>query len=290
MSVKVELANGVIGEITTDFGFYSDDPYSDHESVESYVNIEFSNGDKFHYDVRPAIDPVEFVNYLYREDDKSNPATFMKTRDFSNKTPIQFCLDLIDTFCWSNHKIGTLGDFTPAETQIAAGLLGYVDIDIELTDAVIHRVAFTYKDMYNKDDGGDVVTSVEILFADGDSVWVAFDISDNMYKRKMFDVLVDIVRESREYKDKITKEVFIRHIAKCFKNQTVKRRFGDHYLYNAMYFCRSKNETAVYETGIYKDGLHNERETVMVPVYYTDTIEEELKANNYLRRYEYLDH
>ena len=154
MSVKIELANGVTGKITTDYGYYSDDPYSEHESVESYVNIEFSNGDKFHYDVRPVIDPVKFVDYLYRMDDKSSPAAFMKTRDFSNKTPIQFCLDLIDTFCWSNHKIGELGDYIPAETQIAAGLLGYVDIDIELTDAVIHRVAFTYKDMHNKDDGG----------------------------------------------------------------------------------------------------------------------------------------
>lgn len=289
MSVKVELANGVIGEIKTDFGYYSDDPYSDHESVESYVNIKFSNGDKFRYDVRPAIDPVEFVNYLYRMDDNSSPAAFMKTRDFSNKTPIQFCLDFIDTFCWSNHKTGTLGDFTPAETQIASGLLGYVDIDIELTDAVIRRVAFTYKDMYNKDDGGDTVKSVEILFADGDSVWVEFDIGDNTYKRRMFDVLVDIVRESRCYQNKVIKAVFIRRIVENFKRQTVKRRFGDNYLYNVKYFCRSKNETAVYETGIYEDGFHSERETVMIPVFYSDTIEEELKANNYLRKYEYLD-
>ena len=290
MSVKVGLANGVIGEITTDFGYYSDDPYSDHESVESYVNIKFSNGDKFRYDVRPSIDPVEFVNYLYRMDDKSNPAAFMKTRDFSNKTPIQFCLDLIDTFCWSNHKKGDLGDFTPAETQIASGLLGYVDIDIELTDAVIHRVAFTYKDMYNKDDGGDTVKSVEILFADGDAVWVEFDIGDNIYKRKMFDVLVDIVRETRGYKDKVTKAVFIRRIVESLQCQTVKRRFGDHYLYNAKYFCRAKNETAVYETGIYKDGFQSERETVMIAVYCSDTIEDDLKENKFVRRYEYLDH
>lgn len=144
--------------------------------------------------------------------------------------------------------------------------------------------------MYNKDDGGNTVKSVEILFADGDSVWVEFDISGNVYKRKMFDVLVDILRESRCYRDMATKAIFIKHIVESFRRQTVKRRFGDHYLYNAKYFCRSKNETAIYETGIYKDGFQSERETVMVPVFYSDTIEEELKANNYLRRYEYLDH
>lgn len=290
MSVKIELANGVTGKITTDYGYYSDDPYSEHESVESYVDIEFSNGDKFHYDVRPVIDPVEFVDYLYRMDDKSSPAAFMKTRDFSNKTPIQFCLDLIDTFCWSNHKIGELGDYIPAETQIASGLLEYVDIDIELEDAIIHRVAFTYKDMYNKNDGGDTVKSVEILFADGDAVWVEFDVSNNMHKRKMFDVLVDIVRESRGYGGKFTKAIFVKYLIACFQNRIVKRRFGDHYLYNAKYFCRSKNETAVYETGIYKDGFQSERETIMTPVYCTDTIEDDLKESKFVRRYDYLDH
>ena len=290
MSVKVGLANGVIGEITTDLGYYSDDPYSDHESVESYVEIKFSNGDRFYYDVRPAIDPVKFVNYLYREDDKSNPAAFMKTRYFSNKTPIQFCLDFIDTFCWSNHKIGELGNFTPVQTQIISGLLEYVDIDIELTDSTIHRVAFTYKDMYNKEDGGDTVKSVEILFADGDSVWVEFDIGEDIHKRRMFDVLVDIVRESRAYRDKVTKAVFVNHIIQSFRQQTVKRRFGDHNLYNSRYFCRSKNETVAYECGIIKDGLHNERETMLVPVYFTDTLEDDLRENKFVSRYVYLDH
>lgn len=291
MGVKIEIADGIVAEITTDIGFYSDDPYSDHEVPETYVNIDFSNGDKFHYDVRPCIDPTMFCNYILRPDNSSASSCSMEIADFSDKKPIQFCLDFIDHFCWNKSKSSMLGDFIQKEIEDDT-VIKHVDVNIELTDAIIESVEFAYEDKISKNDLEDNVSSIEILFDDGDSVWIEFDPENKSHRRKMFGCLVDIIRETRWYSDKVTKASFIRGIVNYYKNQTLKRRVGyehcEHYVYNAKYFCSSNHETATFAAGIYKS-IGGERETIMVAWHDNGSLELKMKHGELPRRYEYLD-
>lgn len=290
MSIKIEIADSIVAEITTDIGFYSDDPYSDRETPETYVSIDFSNGDKFHYDVRPCIDPIMFCKYILRSSNSSTSACSMEIADFSDKTPIQFCLDFIDHFCWNRSKSSMLGDFIQKETE-DGDVIKYIDVNIALTDAIIKSVEFAYENKISKNDSADNVSSIEIIFADGDSVWIEFDPDNKSHRRKMFGCLVDIIRETKEYSDTVTKASFIRGIVNYYKDQTLKRRVGDehceHYVYSAKYFCNSRHETATFATGIYK--AIEERETIMVAWHDSGSLELKMKNGELPRRYEYLD-